>query len=106
MKTTADRSLDALLAEARSTADDAGALEWGFETRVLARLREEERGAPGLFNWAWRLCPFFAVLAIVAGLWSRTTTARVHSEAQLLSEAAAGGEARVLLSYMTRESRP
>lgn len=72
-----DEELDKLLRAARSESpayvDRAGGLdrlEFGFETRLLARLREE-RGASWL-AWAWRLCPFAAVLAIAAGAWSFT----------------------------------
>ena len=60
--------LDALFHAARENADDFGRLEYGFETRVLARIREE-RGTSWL-AWAARLCPFAAALAIVAGVWT------------------------------------
>lgn len=60
--------LDALFRAAREDADDFGRLEYGFETRVLARVREER--ASSWLAWAARLCPFAAALAIAAGMWS------------------------------------
>ncbi len=61
-------SLDALFRAARENADDHGRIEYGFETRTLARIREE-RGSSWL-AWAARLCPFAAALAIGAGVWA------------------------------------
>ena len=60
--------LDALFRAARENLDDHGRLEFGFETRTLARIREE-RGSSWL-AWAARLCPFAAALAISAGVWA------------------------------------
>jgi hypothetical protein len=72
-----DDELDALFRSARSETpscvEDAGGfgrIEFGFETRLLARLRAE-RGASWL-AWAWRLSPFAAALALAAGAWSWT----------------------------------
>ncbi|MEO6739351.1 MAG: hypothetical protein ABIP20_03805 [Chthoniobacteraceae bacterium] len=60
--------LDALFHAARENADDFDRLEYGFETRTLARIREE-RGSSWL-SWATRLCPFAAALALAAGVWT------------------------------------
>lgn len=43
-------------------------MEFGFETRLLARIREERRSS--WLAWAWRLCPYAAALAIATGVWS------------------------------------
>ena len=95
MKTNPDHALDALLAAARGTAGDTGRVEFGFETRLLARLREEQ-GA-GIFAWAWRLAPFFAALVIAAGLWGGAPSARVESAARLMADAARHGDQAVWL---------
>lgn len=63
----ADDPLDSLFAAAREAAPDTARMEFGFEARVLARLREERTG--GWFSWAWRMCPYFAALAVAAGAW-------------------------------------
>ena len=72
-----DEELDNLLRAARAEtpacADEPGGIErieFGFETRLLARLREDRRSS--WLAWAWRLCPFAAALAIAAGVWSYT----------------------------------
>ncbi len=62
--------LDALFRAARENADCVDRLEYGFETRMLARIREE-RGSSWL-AWAARLCPFAAALAVAAGAWACT----------------------------------
>ncbi len=59
--------LDALFRAAREDAPDTSRAEFGFETRVLARIRAERRAS--WQGWAWRLCPFFASLAVAAGAW-------------------------------------
>ena len=60
--------LDALFRAAREDADDFGRIEYGFETRVLAHVREER--ASSWIAWASRLCPFAAALALLAGVWT------------------------------------
>ena len=62
--------LDALFRASRENTGDFDRLEYGFETRTLARLREE-RGTSWL-AWAARLCPFAAALALAAGVWAYT----------------------------------
>jgi len=55
-----DDALDSLLTQARRAGPrDTSRAQYGFETRLLARL------SPSPFTlWLWRLAPFFAVLAI------------------------------------------
>lgn len=59
--------LDQLFGAARGDAPDTSRLEYGFETRVMARIREERSGSWA--SWAMRLCPYFAALAVAAGAW-------------------------------------
>lgn len=63
----AEDPLDLLFAAARREAPNTSRAEFGFETRLLSRIREERGGA--WFSWAWRLCPYFAALALAAGAW-------------------------------------
>jgi hypothetical protein len=65
-----DSQLDRLIAAAREDAAAGDAIEFGLETRVLARLREERRGS--WLAWAWRFCPYAAGLAAAAAAWSYT----------------------------------
>jgi len=65
----ADAELDRLLHAARTGGPaEFERIGFGFETRLLARLREERRTS--WLAWAWRLCPYAAALAIAAGVWS------------------------------------
>jgi hypothetical protein len=103
MNNDADHRLDALFRAARIEACDTARAEFGFETRLMARLREER--ASSIFSWAWKLAPFFAALAIAAGVWSRLPGARTDAEATVLAEAARGDEERLLITYMTGDHR-
>src|SRR4051812_48134315 len=103
MNNDADHCLDALFHAARHEAWNSARAELGFETRLMARLGEE-RGS-SVYSWAWKLAPFFAALAIAAGVWSRLPGARTDAEATVLVEAARGDEERLLVTYMTGESR-
>lgn len=102
MTNDADPHLDALLHAVRSCPLNEAMIaraELGFETRLMARMREENAGS--VFAWAWRLAPFFAALAVAAGVWSRTPAARTAADAGMLVEAVSGGEERELIDYMT-----
>ena len=59
--------LDTLFRTVREDAPDTSRAEFGFETRVMARIRAERRTS--WQGWAWRLCPFFTALAVAAGAW-------------------------------------
>jgi hypothetical protein len=93
--------LDRLLQAARSGEPDTSRLEFAFETRLMARLAEE-RGS-SIFAFAWRLCPFFAALAIAAVIWSRTTTAHIEADAPLLAEASRTSDEQTFAAYFTGE---
>ena len=91
--------LDALFRAARADAPDTARVEFAFETRLLARLRED-RGT-SLFAWAWKLAPFFAAIAIAAGWWGRLSIAQVETTAQAVAEVALKGDDRALVSLVT-----
>jgi len=91
--------LDALFRAARADAPDTARLEFAFETRLLARLREE-RGA-SIFAWAWRLAPFFAVVALAVGWWGRLSIVQVETTAHAVAEVALKGDDRTLMSFVT-----
>ena len=67
MNDNAEEKLNALFAAARADERDTSRAEFGFETRVMARIRTERRSS--WQGWAWRLCPFFTALAVAAGSW-------------------------------------
>lgn len=94
--------LSALFAAARSAERDTSRAEFGFETRLAARLREESAGS--LATWAWKLCPFFAALALAASWWGHVNL-RAEAATQILTEATEPNAEQVLLTYMTGEGR-
>ena len=96
-----DPQLEALFAAARAAAPDTSRAEFGFETRLAARLREENGAS--LFAWAWRLCPFFAALTLAVAWWAHTTTDRAEVYSRIAAEAAPGNDE--LLAYMTGDRR-
>src|SRR5271154_4263298 len=102
MNDNLDQKLDALFAAARATAPDTGRAEFAFETRLAARLRAESSGS--LFAWAWRLCPFFAALALAVGWWCH---AAQHDEmvAPLAAESSPAMDEQLLVAYMTGDRR-
>ena len=99
MNTEPDPQLDALFRAARSEAPDTARAEFGFETRLMARLREE-RGT-GIFAWAWKLAPFFAAVALAAGWWGRLSMAQVETTASAMAEVALKGDDYALVSFVT-----
>jgi hypothetical protein len=63
--------LDGLLAAAREQRPDTSRAEYGFETRLMARLRER-RQVDSASIWSavsWRLAPLFAVCVLALALW-------------------------------------
>lgn len=67
-----DQKLDALLRAARESALDNASVEFAFETRLLARLREERDSS--WFVVALRLSPLFAALVIATAAWCHSST--------------------------------
>ena len=94
-----DQRLDALLRAARES--EPVAHDYAFETRLLARLREERRGS--WLAWGWRLSPFFAALAVASAVWCRATTDLEADPAALL-DAVQGGQS-AMFAWLTEEAR-
>jgi hypothetical protein len=63
--------LDALFAAARAQRPDTSRAEHGFETRLMARLRERRQpDAASLWSVVtWRMAPFFAACVVALALW-------------------------------------
>lgn len=102
MNDNAEEKLAALFAAARADERDTSRVEYGFETRLAARLREE--GGGSVAAWAWKLCPFFAALALAAAWWGQVNL-RAEATTEIISEATQGNAEQVLLAYMTGERR-
>ncbi len=70
MKDERDERLDRLFMAARSMRPDTAAVEDHFETRLLARMEEEQDSQALWAAWAWRLFPLFATIVLVVGIGS------------------------------------
>jgi hypothetical protein len=65
-----DDHLDHLFGAARQAKPDTSRAEFGFETRLLARLRAEREQTAPWFAWMWRLVPVFAAVVLALGIWN------------------------------------
>jgi hypothetical protein len=88
-----DDTLAALFRAARENPPDVSRTEFAFETRVLARVREERRAS--VYSWAWKLTPFFAALAIAAGVWCYVRTGLETDPDSLLTALGDGGRSAI-----------
>ncbi len=80
-----DDELDALFARARGARPDTAAAEYGFETRLMARLRERRPAGsmPILGALSWRLMPAFAVIVLVLAFWHERVSAEARDAEQI-----------------------
>ncbi|TAN35664.1 MAG: hypothetical protein EPN23_10855 [Verrucomicrobia bacterium] len=65
-----EEQLHQLLAAARAAPVDTAAVEFGFETRLLARLRDERNRGAAWGLWSWRLAPALAALVLLLAAWT------------------------------------
>jgi hypothetical protein len=80
-----DPQLDALFARARANRPDTSKAEFAFETRLLARLREEKETSSSSI-WAmvsWRLMPFFAACVVALTLWHSEIVTETNDAEQM-----------------------
>jgi len=93
--------IDRLFDAAREEAVDTSRLEFAFETRLLARIRDEQTSS--IFAWAWKLAPFFAAVVIAVGLWNRPSAAELNGTATMVADAVRQHPNRILLSLVDRD---
>jgi hypothetical protein len=91
-----DKQLADLFAAARAAKPDTSRIEYGFETRLLARIRETRRAMPW-FAWAWKLCPAFASLVIALGMWAFAPVSSTEAKIDLRAAAIAGSNDELAL---------
>ena|SRR5436190_19684420 len=97
-----DPQLDALFRAARDVAPDTSRNEFAFETRLLARLREERRGS--WITIALRLSPFFAALVVAAAVWCRSYTG-IEPDASYAFDAVRSGGTSALVAWLPEADR-
>lgn len=96
-----DEQLNSLFAAARSKKIDTSSLEYGFETRLMARIREKRERKLLWSSWVWRFVPVFATIALVIGLASLLIGP--ESSQDLFAAVTNGYEENVMTSFLTGE---
>jgi hypothetical protein len=94
-------NLDKLFKVARAMKRDTSRVEFGFETRLLARLHTERAQAAPWFAFAWKLVPAFAAIAVALGVWNFTGATAVDLPTAIVGNT----EDTVLVSYLTGDSQ-
>jgi len=67
-----DDQLDKVFKAGRSAKPDTSHAEFGFETRLMARIRAEAQPQVPWFAFAWKLVPVFAAIVLALGVWNLT----------------------------------
>jgi len=96
-----DTRLDELFAAARKAELYSPDKEYGFETRVMAKIRAKRGSEIPFLSWAWRLIPVFVSLLILMGIW--TYVSETRSMIDLSAITSIGNEEAVLTAFLTGE---
>ena len=75
--------LDALFAQARTRRPDTSRVEYGFETRLMARLRSRRDASSVWAMVSWRAIPFFAACVIALTFWQAQVDSDANDAASL-----------------------
>lgn len=78
-----DEQLNQLFQAARGSHPDTSRAEYGFETRLVAALRENREQPTPWAALTWRLMPVFAAIVVVTGAWSYNVQSQTGTEAAL-----------------------
>lgn len=96
-----DRKLDELFAAARRAELYDANREYGFETRVMAKIRARRELKTPVLVWAWRLIPVFLSVVVLLGIWTSVSEPKHLTD---LSEVARiGNEEAMLVASLTGE---
>ncbi len=81
-KPNPDADLDALFALARAQRRNTSAVEYAFETRLMARLREQKETGSIWAMVSWRMMPFFATCVLALAVWHEQVVTETDDAAQ------------------------
>jgi len=93
--------IDRLFADARSHRPYDQNREHGFETRVMAKIKEQRVAQAPFFLWAWRLIPALSAAVLMLGIW--TYAAERPQIIGLNLMAGINGEETMLVASLTGE---
>ncbi len=94
-------ALDRLFAAARKAEPYRSGAEYGFETRVMARIRSQREGQMPFLLWSWRLIPFFVSVVLFLGIW--TYTSESYPLVDISALTGIGNEETTLVAFLTGE---
>ncbi len=96
-----DDKLDGLFAAARKAGLYHRYAEYGFETRVMAKICAAREGQRSYLVWTWRLIPVFVSIIILLGIWIYAFEPRSMSDLGALM--GIGSEEAALTALLTGE---
>jgi len=96
-----DNKIDRLFAAARKAELYEADREYGFETRVMAKIRAKREGRMPVFLWAWRLIPGFVSIVIFLGIWILASES--SHVIDLSAVTGIGNEEAMLAAFLTGE---
>ncbi len=94
-------NLDKLFATVRKAQLYDKGREYGFETRVLARIQANRAENRSFLFWAWRLMPFFVLVVICLTIW--ISFLKPYHSSVLIAEAGSSYQDAVVVSYLAGE---
>jgi hypothetical protein len=77
-----DPELDSLFAQMRTRRTNTSSMEYGFETRLMARLRERKNSGSVWALVSWRMMPFFAACMLMLVVWREQEITATDDAAQ------------------------
>jgi hypothetical protein len=98
-----DEQLKKLFQAAREVKPDTSRAEYGFETRLLARLRAEHEPSTPWHAVVWKLMPAFAAIVLALGVWTAIEPGATSSDLQ--GALTGDHDDGTLVSYLTGESQ-
>lgn len=101
MRDKSEEKLERLFAASREEKPDTARQEACFETRLLARIREQRESRAPWYLMAWRCVPAFALVAVIVATLSITYGSTASSD--LFAAISSGQEEYLAKSFMSGE---
>ena len=96
-----DDWIERLFTAARNSHSYNANLEYGFETRLMAKIREQRGSQRAFFSWAWRLIPALVSVVLMLGVWIFITEHRQLTDLSLIT--GINNEETMLVASLTGE---
>ncbi|WP_420265348.1 hypothetical protein [Candidatus Magnetominusculus dajiuhuensis] len=93
-----NKRLDELFREVRNSRPDTSGLERNFETRLARRFHAKKENQWNIYEWSWKLMPYFIALIILLSTLGFGVTS--HKQKDYYYTYTTGLEQTVLMAYM------